>query len=145
MIVTFHREGLEDLVWDNFKPGRLMTPEAEAIEKVTGMSFARWGAALMEGYASAGRALVWVLRKRDEPTLRYSDVVFPVGDLELDFDADEKRRMRAELAKQTGLTDEERAQVLAAIGAEEDDDEPSTVDPEDGPGNGQEASGSAAA
>jgi hypothetical protein len=128
MIVTF-KYGGEELRWD-FHPARLMSVEAEAIEKVTGLTYAEWGAALLKGSAGSSRALVWVLRKRSEPTLRYRDVDFPIGDLGIDLDAEEKAAVRVELASNTTLTDDERAEALAALGDAGDE---SIVD---GPGNG---------
>jgi hypothetical protein len=141
VIITFRAEGAEDLVWPGFKPDRLMTTEAEAIEKVTGLAFAAWGAALMKGSASAGRALVWVLRKRTDPTLRYRDVDFPIGDLSIGFDEDELAAIRTEVETNRDLTDEQRAEALAALGEPADDEDPG------GPGNdpGPPATGSASA
>lgn len=67
---------------------RLTIVEAEAIEKVTGQKMQD---ALGSGTASSLRALVWVAMKRQEPTLRYTDVDFALEDVEVitpDEDAD---------------------------------------------------------
>jgi hypothetical protein len=59
---------------------RLTIVEAEAIEKATGQKMQD---ALGSGTAASLRALVWVAMKRQEPTLRYSDVDFALEDVEV--------------------------------------------------------------
>jgi hypothetical protein len=65
---------------------RLTIVEAEAIEKVTGQKMQD---ALGSGTASSLRALVWVAMKRQEPTLRYTDVDFALEDVEVITPEDE--------------------------------------------------------
>jgi hypothetical protein len=112
-----------DQVWP-FKPDRLLTTEAEAIEKVTGLTFGEWGAELMKGGAAARRSLVWVLRKRQDPPLRYRDVDFPVGDLLVEYDPEEKAQIRQAIAADPSLTDEQREQAAAELGPEEPEPDP---------------------
>lgn len=136
MNITFEQDG-ETRRWDRFKPDRLLATEAEAIEKVTGMTFGQWGQALMNGSALAGRALVWVLQKREDAPLRFRDVDFPIGDLSVDLDDDERARVRAELERNTDLSDEDRQQMLDALGEDDAaaDASPAEDDAVDGPGN----------
>jgi hypothetical protein len=115
VIIRYVEDGTER-VWDNFKPDRMMSPEAEVIEKITGMSFSEWGQALLNGRVLAGRALVFVLKKREEPTLRFRDVAFPVGDLKVDLDEDEKKLVRQALDSAPDLSEEDREKALAALG-----------------------------
>lgn len=119
MNITFTEEDGTERTWEKFRPGRLMTTESEAIEKVTGMTYGEWGGALMKGGTLAGRALVWVLKKREEPTLRFRDVVYAVEALTIGLDEDEVGKLRDRLASDDSLTDEEREQVQAAISASE--------------------------
>lgn len=119
--------------WTGFKPDRIMSTEAEAIEKVTGMTFGQWGQALMNGSSLASRALVWVLRKREEPTLRFRDVDFAVGDLMVGLDEEERTKVLAAMETDPTLTEEDRAQAMAAITASAEADG-GVLDP-DGPGN----------
>jgi hypothetical protein len=65
---------------------RLTIVEAEAIEKVTGQKMQD---ALGSGTAASLRALVWVAMKRQEPTLRYTDVDFALEDVEVVTDDEE--------------------------------------------------------
>jgi hypothetical protein len=145
VIIRYVEDGTER-VWDNFKPDRMMSPEAEVIEKITGMSFTEWGQALLNGRVLAGRALVFVLKKREDPTIRFRDVAFPVGDLKVDLDEDEKKLVREALAT-ADLDDEEREQALAALGPEPaaDDTDDTDEEPADGQGNAPSGSGPASA
>ena len=56
------------------KPGvrrpRLLSPEAEAIERHTGWTFEEWQAQLGRGSMLAHHGLLFVLLKRSRPTLR---------------------------------------------------------------------------
>jgi hypothetical protein len=122
MIVTFTPDDGEKREW-NFQPSRLLTTEAEAIEKVTGQTYADWGQTLLGGGMAARRALVWVLRKRDgEPDLRFRDVDFPVGALEINLDGGEKERVRQAIERDPHMSDEDREAAYAELGAPEGGD-----------------------
>jgi hypothetical protein len=72
--------------WE-FDPSRLMVAELDAIEKVTGLSgLTAFGEALNAGSASALRSLLWVVRKRQDPALRYEAVDFALADLAITDD-----------------------------------------------------------
>jgi hypothetical protein len=79
---------------------RLTIVEAEAIEKVTGQKMQD---ALGSGTASSLRALVWVAMKRQEPTLRYSDVDFALEDVEVITPEDESADPTPDPATDTGV------------------------------------------
>jgi hypothetical protein len=121
MIVTYTSEDGSKHEWE-FKPDRLLTTEAEAIERVTGMTYAEFGEKLMNGGMTARRAMVWVLRKRNgEPTLKFREVDFPVGDVDIELDEQEKDKVRRAVLADTSMTDAQRAYALAELGAGEDD------------------------
>lgn len=82
--------------WD-FKPERLMATEAIAIEKMTGQPFGE-----DQNKMRSMHALVWVLLKRDEPTLKYTDVDFAIGDLTVDLDEEEQAAADREQDDQDG-------------------------------------------
>lgn len=46
------------------------------VEDVTGMSIPEWSTALARGSIRAMTALVWILRRRDEPRLMFDEVRF---------------------------------------------------------------------
>lgn len=88
MKITYSPDGIEPVTWD-FQPDRLLMSEAAAIEKVTGLGFTEWLTSLGTLSGDSMRALVWVLSKRTDPTLRFSAVDFPVGALAMEPDDDE--------------------------------------------------------
>lgn len=89
MIFTYKPEGAPERKWE-VKTGRLLSPEMEAIEKVTGQFYPTWNASLLDGSASAARALLWVLLKRENPVLKYDEVLFSYDEFDLEYDLDEK-------------------------------------------------------
>lgn len=66
----------------DYDPKTLTNDEAMAIEKVTGGTYAQWGQALTNGSALATTAMVWILRRRNEPALRFDDVHFAIEAME---------------------------------------------------------------
>jgi hypothetical protein len=66
-----------------FDPKKILNAEAIAIEKAVELTWAQVMTGLNTGRLSAVTGVVWVLRKRDEPRLRFAEVVFEVGDVEI--------------------------------------------------------------
>jgi hypothetical protein len=114
MLFTYRPEGADERAW-TYVPDKLMSSEAEAIEKVTGQDFTEFNTALLHGSVTARRALLWVLLKRTEPTLRHSQVDFPAGAVKLDFEAHELTEMREQINGSDRLSDGERAEALDGI------------------------------
>lgn len=76
-----------------FDHAKLLNVEAIVIEKKTGLTVAALLFGLAAKSATAVTAAVWVLRKRAEPKLRFEDVVFAIGDCEIedpDYDEDDE-------------------------------------------------------
>jgi len=80
-----------------FHEDRLTNVEGMAVEKVTGWTFGEWIEGLNKKNAEghpvpsmlALTALIWVIQKRDEPSLRFSQVEFAVASLEFELDEDD--------------------------------------------------------
>lgn len=66
-----------------FTPEKIMNTEWIAIERVSGFSVAQFEDKVAEGSMLALTALVWVLRKRKEPTLRFEQVEFEGGSVDV--------------------------------------------------------------
>lgn len=65
-----------------YGPKKMLNVEYIAIEQATGLKgVEEIGEALRDVSMALVTALVWVLRKRDEPRLQLDEVVFPLGDL----------------------------------------------------------------
>lgn len=74
----------------HFDANRLMSAEAEAIERHTGMTFVEFGQKLAMGSAIALHALVWVFLKRENPGVKFADVDFPMGAIQSAPDEDDR-------------------------------------------------------
>ncbi len=72
-----------------FDQDRFMLSEARAIEKVCGVTFKEWGDLLSGGSMEALAALVWIVQKRENPELRFSDVDFPVGSVTVEDESED--------------------------------------------------------
>ena len=73
---------LDEQSWE-FELGRMLNVEIMAIERQTGMTAAEFEDALAKGSMTAHTALLWAIRKRTEPELRFDDVIFNSGDLSI--------------------------------------------------------------
>jgi hypothetical protein len=113
-----------------FKPNRLLSVEAEAIEDVGGESWsshAEWWSKLGAGNFKARRALLWVMLRRANPRLRFAEVVIYVDELLLDYDEDERARIR-ERIESSDMDANEKAANLRLL----DDGESTELPAEDG-------------
>jgi hypothetical protein len=114
LLLIYRPEGADERRW-TFQPEKLLSSEAEAIEKSTGMTYQEFGQALIKGSAAARRALLWVYLKREDAPLRFNQVDVPVGAISLDYEAHELVAIRDALKDDTTLTDEERDSAIAGI------------------------------
>jgi len=72
-----------------FDDGKLTFAEGRALEKVTGSPFMELAERKFMGNLTETQALVWVVFKRSEPTLRFSDLdEWNIGGIEIDLNAD---------------------------------------------------------
>lgn len=117
MIVIYSPDEGEQQRW-LFSPRTLMAVEAEAIERVTGLTFMEFGQALVRGSMAALRALVWVLLKRQEPTLKFADVDFPIGAVTTELDDDERAKAAERIRADPDLDDEDKAAALTSLGVD---------------------------
>ena len=66
-------KGSIDGVPFEFDMDSVRVDEAEAVERALSCSFKTWGEQLGEGRVSALRAMIWLIRRRDQPGLRIDD------------------------------------------------------------------------
>jgi hypothetical protein len=111
VLLVYKPEGADKRTW-SFAPDKIMSSEAEAVEKVTGMTYEEFGLALLKGSATARRALLWVYLKREDPTLRHNQVDPPVGTVGIDYEPHELKAIREQLEKDTTLSDADRDAAL---------------------------------
>jgi hypothetical protein len=110
---VYKPEGATPKKWD-FDPSKLMSPEAIAIERLTGMTFGEWQDALSRGSMLALQALLYVLLKRETPTLKFDDVQFCNDDVDVELTDEEAAEEVRDLEAKESLTDQEQA-VLDAL------------------------------
>jgi len=72
----------------DYDPDTLRNDEAMAIEAALGVTFKQWSDQLSAGSVAALTALVWTVRKREEPALRFNDVTFAFSSLDIEGEAD---------------------------------------------------------
>ena len=123
MILIHAPEGGERRIW-NLKENRFMGTEAEAVERPTGLEWQEAKARAIKGSMLALRAIVWVLVKRDEPTLPSRACDPAENEIGADLDAEEWGVLREELAGSDDMSDAEKAIVLAQLDAEAADAAP---------------------
>ena len=85
MKFVYAPEGAEPKKWD-YNPARLMSPEAEAIERHTGMTFGEFNVKCGQGSFTALHGLLYVLLKREYPTIKYDEVQFCLDDINFEPD-----------------------------------------------------------
>lgn len=101
-----------------FRAGELMSDEAELLEECGGNSWATYeefGRRFVAGSVRAMRAALWIMLRREQPRLRLADVTFRVDEMDLDYEDDEIVRLRDFYENDDELSDEQRAELLAAI------------------------------
>lgn len=130
MIVTFKPDDSPGRVYD-YKADKLMFPEAEELERLTGMPYeGEFQQAILQGSARARRALAFVFEKRVHPTLAWKTFGdFPVSAVKVEFDLDELAEFRTQFETDPALTDTEREQALAALAELEVDAPPAPKAP----------------
>lgn len=123
MIVTYKPAGGDERTW-TYRAAEMSSGDAEDIEDAVGKTFDEWQMALQTGGAKARRALLWIMLRRDTPGLRFRDVQFKMGELEVEFEREEKARLRAEVEKLKDIADADREQLLSLLADDEGDQAP---------------------
>lgn len=130
MLVIYSPEGASPREWE-FKPDEAWSFETELIESVGGQTWLSWdGFLAMLGVdnTKAQRALLWMLLRRDDPKLRFSDLVIKRKELSIGPDLEERRELRRRLADPDAAWSEiDRLRVedeLAKYPDDEDEPEP---------------------
>ncbi|GAA4663271.1 hypothetical protein [Streptomyces youssoufiensis] len=118
MILVYAPDEGEAQRWD-VATLRIAATEAEAVERVTGLTWEEVKQGAQKGSMRALRALAWVLVKRGAPTLRYGQFDPATHELGVDYDADERAAIREAIATSTEVSEDEREALLAQIDAAE--------------------------
>ena len=112
MKFTYRPEGLDERSWDiDVKLGTLMNVELIAIEKATGLDYSALRRGLGVESALALTALLWVLRKRTETTLKFDQVQFAMSEVGIEVSDAEALAELAEAEAAGQLPDEGRVML----------------------------------
>lgn len=110
MQFVYKPEGAEPRRWE-FDPARLMSPEIEVIERHTGLEYGEWIEAVGRTSVLAIHGLLFVLLKRNTPTLKWDEVQFCMAEIEFEMTDDEKGQLLEHLEALENPTDAERATI----------------------------------
>lgn len=96
MKFIYQPEGAQAQEWP-FQPGKLLSPESEAIEKVTGLYLPAWQEAVAEGSQRAMRAFLWVMLKRQQSTLKFDQLQVAADEMEVVYETEDAERVMTAL------------------------------------------------
>lgn len=71
----------------DYDPDTLRNDEAMALEAALSMTFKQWSEQLTAGSVGALTGLVWLVKRREEPALRFSEVQFAFSSLNIEDDS----------------------------------------------------------
>ena len=92
MLFRYTATGADPREWE-FRPLKLPSAEAEAIERLTDWEYPEFGRKFMAGSIKAHHALLYVFLKRTIPTIKWGDVQFTADEIEIEYDRTEKQAM----------------------------------------------------
>jgi hypothetical protein len=96
MIVTYLPAGGEPREW-TFRPMEVSSREAELVEEYLAVTYAMWVKAFQTGSIKAQRIALWLLLRRDDPTLGLESVDYQVRELRCRFEGSEAGEMRLQV------------------------------------------------
>ena len=138
MKFVYKPEGLDPREWE-FEPRKLMSPECIAIEKLTGLTLQEWQESVKKGSVRSMHAYLWVLLKRDNPTLQPKEVAFSPSEVDFEPSDDEIRKVFEAFADKDGADwDDDDRETIAQLRAEYPHLVPDEA-PEDGGEFGEDA------
>jgi len=121
--LSYRPDGGEPHRW-SLDFGKFLDVEAAAIERVLDMPWDEAIKRLVNGWFEPRKAFVWILLKREQPTLRYGQMKLRVDQIEGGFDDEEiddlVRTVRTSPQRFADITDDERAQLCEVLGWTED-------------------------
>lgn len=124
MILVYKPAEGDEKRWD-LDDTKVTFAEAKAAEHAGGFRWSERTGELTQGNTAALQAILWILRKRDEPTLRFADL----EDLDVDSVATEhsdveKSVLRSIIEQNDELSAEEKSVALTVLGYDSEADEP---------------------
>jgi hypothetical protein len=97
MYLVYQPEGSDEPKRWKYQPKKLMSPERETLERLTGKNFTEFSQDVLKGNSRCRRALLFIYQKREHPTLKFDDVDFAWDELTLEHSKGELLLMREQL------------------------------------------------
>ncbi|MFI1030727.1 hypothetical protein [Streptomyces sp. NPDC020951] len=116
MFLIYQPEGSEEPTRWRYNPRKMMSPERENIERLTGRTWTAFTKEVVEGSSLCRRALLFTFLKRDHPGSggpRFEDIDYAWDELRLEYSKGELIQMRESAAE--AVPAEMRAAVLARL------------------------------
>jgi hypothetical protein len=99
-----------------FKHDQMLSVEADAIERVTGLTWDEVGEQFLKGSSKVQRAVLWVFLKRENPQLKFTDLNgLRTGQLRREFDVDELRSIRDNLDRKGDELSEDDREAMENV------------------------------
>lgn len=115
MKVTYEDDNGNKTTWD-YRPSKIRQTEAELMERKWGGDWDALNKAILSGSAKARRVLLWHAMRKDHPVLRWEDVPdFAMGQVSVEFDAEELADIREAIVKNKSMDDATRNDALAVL------------------------------
>lgn len=115
MLITYRPDGGDERTWP-YKPSDLPYEDAERLEDLLDCTFDEFKAKVVRGGLKARRALLWLLLRRENAKLRFTDVQLRrTGELLVEWDADEIAQMRATTLDAEDLEEADRDAFLETL------------------------------
>ncbi|MDX2705799.1 hypothetical protein PV350_23485 [Streptomyces sp. PA03-6a] len=121
MKVTYSPEDGDEVVFD-YNPNKLMSAEREAAEKRTGKTFTDFAQGVLAGDSTCRRVLLFILRKRTDPTLNYADVDFAWDELKVEMTKGEIQIAAEKLREKPGNEEIVENLLVQLVDAPDDPD-----------------------
>ena len=85
-----------DGVTYEFEAGKFMFQEVRAIQKATGLTMQEFFDGLDKGDVESLGALIWIMKKRNGDTIKYSELDFDLSSLVFDMEGEENKEGEAD-------------------------------------------------
>lgn len=107
MLLVYKPDGTDEPQVFPYNPRKLMSVERELIEKISGKLYAEWSQDVVRGGSRARRVLLYIMLKRQHPTIKYDDVDFAWDELTLQQSKQEYDELIAQIEINPALSQAE--------------------------------------
>jgi hypothetical protein len=102
----------------DFEPAKLMSVEAEAIEDLPQgkwETFEEFGQMFLKGSARAHKAALWIMMRRSQPGLKFTDLNYPLSALRITLTDDESARFLKSIQDNPNMDDDQKKFLVDSL------------------------------